>query len=40
MKKTRGQLNEAEWRKMIWSGAEGSKTEWRRVEGNETKWRA
>lgn len=38
MEKTRGQLNEVELRKMIWSGAEGSETEWRGVEGNEMEW--
>ena len=40
MKRTRGPLNEVEWRKMIWSGAEGSEIEWRRAEGNGTEWRA
>ena len=40
MKRTREQLNEVEWRKMIWSGAEGSEIEWRRAEGNGTEWRA
>ena len=35
MKRTRGPLNEVEWRKMIWSGAEGSEMEWREMKLNE-----
>lgn len=31
-------LNEVDWGKMIWSGADGSESEWSGAEGNETEW--